>query len=368
MYEDNASLMYSHGGNAVFESGNEDLIDLSASINPLGMPENVRNAIVREISNCAYYPDNFSSKLREKIADFENVNPAWVFCGNGASDIIFRLPKATRAKRVVICSPTFSDYEKSSRSFGSEIICYALSASDGFVLGSGFIEAVRNENPGLVFICNPNNPTGRLTEAALIKELLDCCQQMGAWVIVDECFLDFTEFAEKYTAKVFLESHSNLVILKAFTKLFALPGIRLGYALCADKTFIDWLYFHGAGWPVSNLAQTAGIAALEGAEDFVRQTVGYVSSERRVMEKELARLGYRVFESKANYVFLQNPYPFDLQMELDKKGIRIRSCKNFQGLDWTYYRIAVSTIQNNSGLLTAVAEITKPYMDRKDNR
>jgi len=348
---------YSHGGNAVFESDNENIIDFSANINPLGMPKNVRSAIIREIQNCNRYPDNFSTRLRERIANFENVKADWVFCGNGTSDIIFRLPKIIQAKRVMLAVPTFQDYERSARSINSEIIRYTLYPDSGFALDNGFIEAVRRERPGLIFVCNPNNPTGNITETGLIEELLDASRQIGALVVVDECFIDFTEDANEYTGKHFLERYSNLIILKAFTKLFALPGIRLGYALCADKTRIDNLYFHGADWPVSNLAQAAGIAALEDARNYIKQTIAYVTVERMAMEKELDRLGYRVFEARANYVFIQNPYPFDLCAELDKKNIRIRSCESFPGLDGSYYRITVSNKEHNANLLSAVMEL-----------
>ena len=353
---------YSHGGNAGFECGNEDIIDLSANINPLGMPGSVREAVIREISGCSRYPDSFSVKLREKIAEFEHVESDWVFCGNGASDIIFRLPRAKRAMKVALTAPAFSDYERSAKSFGSEIIRYSLCQESGFSLDSGFIDTVRSEKPDMVFICNPNNPTGRLTEAGMINELLDCCRRIGAWVVVDECFLDFAGQADRYTSKVFLKSYSNLVILKAFTKTFALPGIRLGYAMCSDMQTINSLYFHGADWAISNLAQAAGIAALYEAEDFIKKTVDYVSAERAVMEKELIWLGYKVYESKANYVFFHNPYPFDLREALDKKGIRIRSCGNYHGLDDSYYRIAVPEKSKTVKLLTSIKEVTKYYI------
>ena len=348
---------YSHGGNAAFENGKEGIIDLSANINPLGMPESVKSAIVREISNCACYPDSFSTKLRKKIAENEAINPAWIFCGNGASDIIFRIPRAIQAKKAAVTAPAFSDYERSARSSGSEVIRYTLPADNDFALNNDFIEYIRREKPNLAFICNPNNPTGCLTESGLIEELLDCCQRTGAWVAIDECFLDFSEQAEKYTGKGFLERYSNLVIIKAFTKLFALPGIRLGYAISSNKALIDSLYFHGADWPVSNLAQAAGIAALHDADSFIKKTKDYVSAERTAIEKELTRLGFKVFKSNANYVFLKNPYPFDLSDELDKKGIRIRSCGNYHGLDGSYCRIAVSAKENNEKLLTAIRDI-----------
>lgn len=349
---------YSHGGNAVFEQGNEGIIDLSANINPLGVPERVESAIIREFPNVSRYPDNFNTLLREKTAAFEGVNPEWIFFGNGASDIIFRLPRAMKAEKVMVCAPTFADYERAAQSYGAEICRHVMCREDDFALDGSFITAVQKEKPTLVYVCNPNNPTGKLTEARLIEELLEYTKQIGAWVVVDECFMDFAELAVLYTSKIHLEEYPNLVILKAFTKMFALPGIRLGYAICSDEALIDSLYFHGADWAVSNLAQGAGLAALDGAERFIKRTVEFISTQRKTLEKELTWLGYKTFASEANYIFFQNPYSFDLREKLDRKGIRIRSCGNYHGLDDSYYRIAVSTAENNDKLLTAIGGVS----------
>ena len=353
--------IYAHGGNAAFEHGKTDILDLSASINPLGMPVGVAEAIARAAADCVRYPDSLSTALREKIAQFENVNPDWIFCGNGASDVIFRLPPTLQAAKVLVIAPSFSDYERSARAYGSEIIRYALSAADGFNLDDGFAETALAEKPGLTFLCNPNNPTGVLTGVNLIERLLECCNQNGAYVAVDECFLDFAENAGGLTSKNLLESHRNLIIIKAFTKTFALPGIRLGYAICADAALIDGLRSHGADWPVSALAQAAGAAALDGANEYIRRTASFVSAERTAIVKELSELGLTVFGSKANYIFIRNPYAFDLCGELDKYGIRIRSCVNFHGLDRSYYRIAVSTSENNARLLSSLTEIVSRH-------
>ena len=350
---------YGHGGNAPFEGGNEHVIDLSANINPLGLPDGVASAILRAIPDCDRYPDSFSTALREKISEFEGVEPSRLFCGNGASDIIFRLPRAARAHKVLVAAPTFSDYERAAISSGAEVIRYTLSPANGFALDGGFIEMAEREKPDLMYVCNPNNPTGKLTENSFIRELLDCCRETGALVAIDECFLDFAAQAHDYTSKLFLDACDRIVIFKAFTKLFALPGIRLGYAMCADEELIAGLHFHGPDWPVSNLAQAAGLAALEGTDYYVKQAVEFVQGERAAMEHKLADLSYKVFPSGANYVFLQSPYPFDLREELDRRGIRIRSCGNYYGLDGSYFRIAVSTRENNAKLLAAVAEITR---------
>jgi len=349
---------YSHGGNAVFEHGNENIIDLSANINPLGIPKGVAEAIIREIPNINRYPDNFSSVLREQTAIFEGVNPDWIIFGNGASDLIFRLPRATKASKVMVCAPTFADYERSAMSHGSDVCRYFMSKDNNFSINHDFFDAILAEKPKLVYVCNPNNPTGIITETKVIKKLLDCCMRIGAWLAVDECFMDFAERADIHTSKTFLGEYPNLIILKAFTKMFAMPGVRLGYALCSDNALISNLYFHGTDWAVSNLAQAAGIAALDDFASFIKQTLTYIEKERGVIETELACLGYSVYDSSANYIFFQSPYPFDLQNALDVKGIRIRSCANYHGLDNTYYRVAVSTADNNRKLLNAIKEIS----------
>jgi len=349
---------YSHGGNAVFERGNADIVDLSANINPLGVPDGVESAIIREFPNISRYPDNFNTLLRKKTAEFEGVNPERLFFGNGASDIIFRLPRAIKAEKVMLCAPTFADYARSAMSYGAKICRHTLYKENDFALDSNFINAVQKESPNLVYICNPNNPTGKITKRELIEELLNCCEKIGTSVVIDECFMDFTNQAALHTAKIFLEKYQNLVILKAFTKIFALPGIRLGYALCSDKILIESLYFHGADWAVSNLAQAAGLAALDGAEDFINRTVKFTTAQRKILENGLSQLGYKIFNSEANYVFLQNPYSFDLREKLDTQGIRIRSCGNYHGLNNSYYRIAVSTAENNAKLLPATGRAT----------
>lgn len=352
---------YSHGGNVAFEGGREGTIDLSANMNPLGIPQGVQEAVIQEIPFSEYYPDSSSARLRAAIATYENVNEDWIICGNGASDLIFRLPRAIQAKKVLVTAPSFSDYERSARSSGARVAYHRLLEENGFALDDRLIDTVAWEKPDLVYLCSPNNPTGLVADPDLIQELLETCEDFNALVMVDECFLDFTQKGQELTSKRFLGTYQNLIILKAFTKIFSLPGIRLGYALTANSSLIDQLYFHGPDWSVSNLAQAAGIAALKGAPDFIARSVAFVTTERALLAKVLSDLGYQVFDSQANYLFLQNPYPMNLKEALDKKGIRIRSCGNYPGLDNSYYRIAIPKEVDKETVFAALEAVTQPY-------
>jgi histidinol-phosphate aminotransferase len=348
---------YRHGGNVRFEPDGTDFLDLSASFNPLGFPEGVEDAIKKEIPFCQYYPDNNSFRLRERIADYEQVKPEWIFCGNGSSDIIFRLPLCLKPRKALITLPTFSDYERSLKSYGAEILYHKLEESRNFECDERIVTTVEKEPVDLVFLCNPNNPTGILTKRKIVENLLQCCRKRKTIVVVDECFMDFCEQANDVTVKPLLSEFDNLILLKAFTKIFTLPGIRLGYSICNNKEVIDNLYFHGTDWTVSNLAQAAGIAALSNAESYLKKTVLFVKQERTFVKRELEQLKFKVFDSQANYLFIKSPYDFDLKKELDQYRIRIRSYNNTEGLEFGFYRLALSQHQHNIRFIETVQKI-----------
>ena len=350
---------YSHGGNAAFEPDAVGLLDLSANINPLGLPPGVTEAVLAAMADSQHYPDSASSKLNRGIAAFDQVDQQWVFSANGASDVIFRLPRAVQAERVLISAPTFSDYERAALSSGARVLRHTLQQHDGFDYTPALLDAVKRASHDIVFLCNPNNPTGRVADTGLIGELLELCRRQDCLLAIDECFMDFTTDAATSSARRFLADYPNLIIIKAFTKTFAMPGIRLGYALSSSPSLIEGLRFHGPDWPVSNLAQAAGLAALADATDYIRRSVSYIAQQRSILEQGLSSLGYQVYPSQANYVFIHSPYGFDLREALDAYGIRIRSCANYQGLDDSYYRIAVSTSENNARLLAALQAVSQ---------
>ncbi len=350
---------YQHGGNALFETDGQNILDLSANINPLGFPEGVREAIINQIPLITGYPDSISRELRKEISAFEQVEPDWIFCGNGASDIIFRLSVCIKPKNALLPAPTFSDYERSLKAVGTNIYYHYLQEEQGFKIDEGIIQNILSKNINMIFLCNPNNPTGILTDYFVIEKILSCCEKTNTIVVVDECFIDFVEKSDSFTSKSLLKKYENLIILKAFTKVFALPGIRLGYAICSNSKIIEKLYECGPDWAVSNIAQAAGIAAVKSCytSPYLSDTVTYITKERVLIKNELEKKNFVTFDSKANYIFFKNPYSFDLLGKLNEAGIRIRHCSNYVGLSRDYYRVAVSTIQNNLKFIEAIGRM-----------
>ena len=344
-----------HGGDYVGyrEKYGRDAVDFSANVSPLGMPTAVAQAIGEAAYHADRYPDPLCRELCAAIARAESVPAEWVLCGNGAADLIFRLALSVRPRRALILAPTFAEYAAALETAGCEICRYELSEQNDFALTPKFANAI-DENVDMVFLCQPNNPTGQVANRALMRQILNKCQAMGAWLAVDECFLDFLPDGDAYTMMRELGGAENLFILKAFTKLYGMAGVRLGYGFCADETLLARMRNAGQPWAVSSLAQAAGMAALEQTE-YVEQVRLLIEKERPYLQAGLQALGLRVISGKANYLLFRATRT--LGEEMERRGVVLRGCGNYPGLDDTWYRTAVRTRRENDILLQTLREV-----------
>ena len=328
-------------------------LDFSANVSPLGLPEGVRQAVTAALSAADRYPDPLCRELTAAIARKEGVPAEWCLCGNGAADLIFRAVYALRPRKALVVSPGFAEYEAALRAADCAVAHYLLSAEQDFRLGRDFLEKIRPE-VDMVFLCQPNNPTGMTIERPFLAEILEKCRQTGTVLALDECFVDFLEAPEAYTMTGALEGAEHLLLWKAFTKLYAMAGIRLGYCLCSCEELLEKMRQAGQPWGVSSLAQAAGLAALK-EEAYAAQVRRLVWKERPWLARELAALGLRVVPGAANYLLFQSQRP--LAEPLRQKGILLRGCGNYEGLDESWYRTAVRTHEENARLVAAIKEV-----------
>lgn len=340
-----------HGGD-VYDS--EIKLDFSANTNPFGTPESIKSAIRGTLDQVHQYPDPFCRDLVKAISDHEQLPPEYILCGNGAADLIYAFCEAIRPRRALELAPTFHEYALALKRVGCAIECYTLRKDLDFALTEDFLNELRVVSPDVVFLCNPNNPTGRTIEPELLARILEFCARQKIYLFVDECFLDLTE--GEHSLKQYLESNTHLVILKAFTKSFGIAGIRLGYCLCGNSILLGRMSRASQPWNVSVLAQAAGIAAL-GERDFLEKTKALVASERLWLTQELQRLGFWVCPAEANFLLFNAG--MDLHTGLKERGIAIRNCDNYQGLGAGWYRIAVRTHEDNVALISAMKEIVR---------
>ena len=351
---------YQHGGdvysNKLAPNG-KPFVDFSANINPLGIPNGVKVALRNALKQCVNYPDPFCRELRTATASFLQVAEENIFFGNGAADVLFRLALALKPKRALLLAPTFADYEKALRSVDCEIEYYNLQEAKAFKVEHDILQAI-TPDIDIVVICNPNNPTGQLTNRELLLEILNKCVEVNIKLLIDECFMDFVDEAKAFSMRDLLEQYPNLIILKAFTKTFAIPGVRLGYCLSSDQELHKRLHQCGQDWSVSVLAQEAGKAALL-EKEYLKKSFELIQRERKYLIRHLKCLGAKIYGSEANYIFFRMKHPKNLVEVLKEQGYLIRSCANYHNLGEDYYRIAVKVRCFNYGLIKAIMEEKK---------
>ena len=346
---------YTHGGDirtAQAQAGRE-VLDFSANLNPLGMPDGVRRAAEAAVAGAVHYPDPFCRELTAAIAAHDGVRERQILCGNGAADLIFRLALAVKPRRALVTAPTFAEYATALETVGCTVERFALNEANDFAVTEEFLDAIV---PGveIVFLCQPNNPTGQLASPALVRRAAERCAACGAVLAVDECFLDFLPDGDRWTAKPLLHEDQNLIIFKAFTKLYGMAGVRLGYCLSADAALLEKMRNAGQPWAVSSLAQAAGVAALKETA-YVARVRALIAAQKPKLTAGLRALGLRVIEGRANYLLLQGPET--LGGQLRQKGVVLRGCANYPGLDASWYRTAVRTGPENERLLKTLQEV-----------
>jgi threonine-phosphate decarboxylase len=331
--------LFRHGGGQVARS----VLDFSVNVNPLGPPASVLQALRRELPAIARYPDAECRRLTRRLADRHGVEPDRVVVGNGSNELIHALPRACRPRRVAIAEPTYTEYLRASLLAGAAVEHWLAEGDD-------FQPAPFDpQGADLVWLCNPNNPTGRRWPDAA---------RLAAWVAAfphslfaaDEAFLDFDPDGDAahslipHTARL-----PNLVVLRSLTKFYALPGLRLGYAV-AGPDLARRLRTQLVPWSVNVLAQAAGLAALEDA-DYRARTRAWFHAEKANFSARLTAsgAGLQPVSSQANFVLVRlgRMTAAGLTGRLAERGIAVRDASNFIGLDDRYVRVAVRTAEEN---------------------
>lgn len=327
-------------------------LDFSANTNPLGTPEGVLEAIAQALPQLHRYPDPYCRRLVQAISDFEQVPKGEILCGNGAAELIYGYCRAMAPKRAMELAPTFSEYSQALAQVGCHVDRYGLQPGENFTLGADFLEVLQEKQPDVLFLCNPNNPTGQLIPRDRLAEILQLCRRMGCRVFLDECFMDLCDRDE--SMKGYLAEYPELLILKAFTKSYGMAGIRLGYCLSGNGALLEAMSRQVQPWNVSLLAQAAGVAAL-GEQTFLQTTRELIFTQRQEMQRQLEAMGLWVCPSHANYLLFRGKTGLDGQLR--KQAIAIRNCGNYYGLEEGWYRVAVRRPEENRQLLDTMRTI-----------
>ena len=374
-----------HGGDIY---GNKNIeLDFSVNLSPIGPPREVVQEI-RSISGeglqklIMSYPDPAYRELRHALARKLEIPEEWIVCGNGASELLMAAAQAVHPERAMIPVPTYQGYERVLEAAGAEILFYELTGEQGFALTGEFMESaegirrlaetgaetgwntesgVEPASGAMLFLCNPNNPSGKCIEPALLKEIAQYCKANRIFLVVDECYLELLADARSRTMRHSLAENPYLIIVGAFTKTYAMPGIRLGYLLTSNSELRGKVRLQQPEWSISMTAQRAGIAAL-GASHYLSEARQAVQAEREYFGRELRELGMDVMEGEAPFVMFRSEK--ELYEPLKEKGILIRRCDGIRGVrggseGGYYYRIGLRSHEDNRRLMKEISTLLR---------
>lgn len=331
----------------------EGITDFSVNVNPFGTGRAVMEAVKSSLSEIGNYPDSRCSRLRAALAEDLGVPEQHLVFGSGTADLIFSAVMAEKPKKALIPVPVFAEYEQALAMNGCEIHYYKKREENGFTLEEDFLELL-NEDIDMVFLCSPDNLTGRLIDRVMLWKILARCETYGIRMVVDECFIDFVENAEKATILADTKRWRTLFILRSFTAMHAVPGLRIGYGVSSDMEFVEKIESMRQPWSVSIPAQAAGMAALR-EKQRVKTTREFAARELKWMEKRMEKLEIEYFESHSNVLLVKSEK--DLAGLLLERGLLIRDCSDEKGLGKGYYRIIMRQRGDNQKLVDALYEI-----------
>jgi threonine-phosphate decarboxylase len=331
----------------------DGIIDLSANINPFGPPKELLDNWSQLLKEVVEYPDPYAQNLRKKISESVHVDSEKILVGNGGAELIHLIARMLTKKRVLIVQPTFSEYEKACRSFRCEVYHHQVT-DPHWNLELEKLKLSLSEMDAL-FLCNPTNPTGIVYSYEILKEIVEEAYRQQCTVIIDEAFYDFV--MDFQTLVPLLQEYKNLIIIRSMTKMFSIPGIRLGYLL-ADKEIIQHLQSNQVHWSVNAIALKAGEFLLE-QEDFIRETQYRIKEERESLFSFFDCQHFQVSPSQTNFYLLRDPSiedQFFLFSFLLKKGIVCRHTLNFQGLEGRWLRFAIKGKKEHTRLMEVMRE------------
>ena len=345
-----------HGGNC----SKRDVIDFSVNINPLGLPKGLADIISKNTDLVLRYPDPSSERLKRKIAISDGVSPENIAVGNGSIELIYLIPRAFKIRKPLIITPIFSEYEFAVRSNGSTPAFFNTSEKDNFKIDCGRLAKCLPRFDAL-FLCNPNNPTGTLLYSDDVLYLARLLKKRRGLLVLDEAFIGFTAQAKNKAVISEAVKSGSVVILRSLTKLFAIPGLRLGYVIgCRDMVGrIAGLQYP---WNVNHPVQIAGETALAD-KAYAARTRLFVSRERHYMAERLSDIkGIKVYPASANFILCKlEKAPIrsagELTRRLLRKGIYIRDCANFRGLNDKFFRVAVRNRGDNARLIRSIEKV-----------
>lgn len=339
----------------------QDILDLSASLNPLGPPAGLSEEITKGMKDICYYPDRQTWELRKSLAEKFGLRPSNVLPGNGSTNLIRLLARALTKRNIVLMAPAFGEFSRSLALAGAHFHFHPLSEKNNFSPSQEDLDDIWASEPSCVILSNPLTPSGGVVDQDILNSLVTQSHRKRAWLVLDEAFMDFAPAEARNWSPPLLEDNPRLVVLRSMTKFYCLAGLRLGYMLCSRET-LKQLAPLGEPWSVNTLAQRAGVFCLK-QEEYESKTRQAVAQWRQEQAARLAGMGCHVYPSLVNYLLLRlpldGPNAAQVAAYCAAGGVLVRDCSNFPVCTPHHLRVAVAAPEEQERLYEVLERALK---------
>lgn len=361
-----ASAQRTHGGNPwslMREHGcaADQILDFSIDVNPLGMPESVRAVVLNHLPDLERYPDPEAVALRRALASFHGIPNEQVVVGNGSAELIMLVMRLRPRSKVALMAPTFTEYAWAAEQAGAAVLHHHLEEAQGFRPEfSAEAWAAMAREADMLVLCNPNNPTGVAVPNDQMRWLADQCRRHDCLLVVDEAYVELTDRPQDWTVLPPASGDESLIVLRSLTKCFAVPGLRLGYAVAAEP-LVDALRALQQPWPLNSFAPAVGVELLA-QHDYLARSRQALGQWRQALFQALSEMpGLTPYPTTANFIFCKLTAPAwassQLAQHLARQGLLIRACDDFSGVEPDrFIRVAIRTQADNDRLVSALRE------------
>lgn len=345
----------------VYHIKKEDITSFSANVNPLGVSPLLKKTLTNHIDSITSYPDREYTSLRKAISQYTNTDPSNIVVGNGSTELISLFIQIHSPKSALLLAPTYSEYEREISLCGGTFDYHYLQENNDFKLDLSALKNQLKEGFDLLVLCNPNNPTSTALTKDEIVSILTICRQYHIFVIIDETYIEFTPDILTFTAASCITSFDNLVILRGISKFFAAPGLRLGYAICGNADLLSKMNQIKNPWTINSLAAIAGEIMFSDKE-YMEATKQLIDQERTKICQALSSCKFvKYYNPMANFFLLKitnDKINANIVFETCiKKGLMIRDCSTFAGLDDSYFRFCIMSPGENDKLLAILTKL-----------
>ena len=361
---------YFHGGN-VWEVSEkhkipvDQLIDFSISTNPLGVPKKALESIRQHINLIHHYPDPDHEWLLEALAKSVGVEPYNVVVGNGSTELIYLFNEVFLESgcEAVIPVPTFSEYKAAIERVGGNMVFIKCDSSNNFELNLEELERTISKKTRIIFLCNPNSPTGWLYEKADVLRIVKLAAEKNVLVFIDEDYIDFVDDGKRYSMAEYINDYNNLFVLRSLTKFFGLAGVRIGFGI-GSPDLVKILKRVKMPWSVNSLAMVAAAEAVKDTDFIKRSRLLLSKSKRQMLEMFKSIPWLKVYPSETNFLLVEiiqgDLTSTQLTEGLAKKGLLIRDCEDFDGLNNRFFRATVRRPEENRKLIEQIKSLGNP--------